>query len=83
MQSRSGLAVTAQDVDNLVLDDLLDIGTAVAHILAGIKVIGVSVKVLPDPRGHAQTQIGVNVDLTHRQPGGLTELFTSFVAQAL
>ena len=42
------LAVAAKDIDDLVLDDLLDIGPAIAHILAGIEMVGMCIKVFPN-----------------------------------
>ena len=68
------LAVAAQDVDQLVLDQLLDVGAGGLQILAGVKVVGMLVEVLTDGAGHGQAQIGVDVDLTHGHGSGLTQL---------
>ena len=69
-----GLAVAAQDVDQLVLDQLLDGSTGGLEILAGIEMIGMSGEILADGAGHGQTQVRVDVDLAHGHGSGLAEL---------
>src|SRR5699024_2275830 len=71
---KSGLAVAAQDVDQLVLDQLLDVGAGGLQVLAGVELVGVLVEELADGAGHGQAQVGVNVDLAHGAAGGLTKL---------
>ena len=65
---RSGLAVAAQHVDQLMLDQLLDVLTGGLQILPGVKVGGMLGKILADGAGHGQTQIGVDIDLAHGAP---------------
>ena len=73
-QMKLCLAVAAQHVHDLVGDQLLDGGPGGLEVLAGVELVGVLVEELTDGAGHGQTQVGVDVDLTHRAPGGLTQL---------
>ena len=73
-QSSVGLAVAAEDVDDLVSDHFLDGGAGGLQVLAGIEVGRMLGKVLADGGGHGQTQVGVDVDLADGAAGGLTEL---------
>ena len=70
----SGLAGAAQDVDQLVSDQILDVGAGGLQVLAGVELVGVLLKELADGAGHGQAQIGVDVDLTHGQLGGVAQL---------
>ena len=70
----SGLAVAAQNVDELVPDQLLDGSTGRLEILAGVELVGVLIEELTDGAGHGQAQIGVNVDLAHGAAGSLAQL---------
>ena len=72
--SRSGLASAAQNVDQLVADHFLDVGTSGLQVLTGVEVIGMLLEVLTDSAGHCQTQVGVDVDLADRQLSSLTQL---------
>ena len=60
-----GLAGAAQNVDQLVTNDFLDVGAGGLQVLTGVKVIGMLVEVLTNSAGQSQTQVGVNVDLTY------------------
>ena len=68
------LAVAAQNVDQLVLDQFLDGGAGGLQVLAGIELVGMLTEELTDRAGHGQTQVGVDVDLADGAAGGLTEL---------
>ena len=46
------LAGAAEDVDELVADELLDVGAGGLQILAGIELVGVLVHELTDGAGH-------------------------------
>ena len=59
----SGLSVGTENCYDLVSNDVLDILAAVADVLSGIEVIGMSDEVLTDTCGHAKTKVGVDVDL--------------------
>ena len=69
-----GLAVAAQNVDQLVLDHFLDGGAGGLQILAGVKLGRIVGEELTDSAGHSQTQIGVDVDLTNSHGSGLAQL---------
>ena len=69
-----GLAVAAQNVDQLVLDHLLDGGASGLQVLAGVKLLGMIVEELTNRTGHSQTQVGVDVDLADGQAGCLAQL---------
>ena len=71
---KSGLAVGAQNVDDLVSDHVLDSLAGGLQVLPGIEVIGMLGEVLADVAGHGQTDVGVDVDLAHGQLGSLTQL---------
>jgi len=71
---KSGLAVAAQNVDQLVLNQLLDVCTGRLQVLTRIKLRGVVIEELADGAGHGQTQIGVNVDLADSHGSGLAQL---------
>ena len=49
-----GLACAAQDVDQLVADNFLDVGAGGLQVLTGIEVGGILVEVLTDGAGHSQ-----------------------------
>ena len=55
-------------------NDSLDILAAVAEVLSGIKVLGMRDEVLADTGGHAQTKVGVDVDLADCALCGKTKL---------
>ena len=73
MEIFSDLVVGSEDFDDLVRNDCLDVRTAVGEILTGIKMIRMLDVVLSDAGGHAETKVGVDVDLAdsalpeHRQ----------------
>ena len=69
-----GLACAAQDVDQLVADQFLDVGTGGLQVLTGVKLAGIVVEELTNSTGHSQTQVGVDVDLTYGQGSSLTQL---------
>ena len=50
-----GFAGAAQNVHQLVADDLLDVGAGGLQVLTGVEVIGMLVEVLTDGAGHCQT----------------------------
>ena len=54
--------------------DILDIFAAVADVLSGIEVVGVSHKVLADACRHAQTKVGIDIDLADCACRRLAEL---------
>ena len=58
-----GLASAAQDIDQLVADQLLDVGASGLQVLTGIELVGMLGIELTDGSGHCQTQVGVDVDL--------------------
>ena len=62
-KDRSGLSVGTKNLNDLVRNDILDILAAVAEILSGIKVIGMSFHVLADTGCHAKAKVGVDIDL--------------------
>ena len=53
--NRLGLAGAAQDIDELVADQLLDVGTGGLQVLTGIELVGMLGKELTDGAGHGQT----------------------------
>ena len=61
--SGSCLAVGSEHLGDLVRNDVLDILAAVADVLSGIEVIGMSHEVLADTCGHTKTKVRVDVDL--------------------
>ena len=71
---RLGLAVAAQDVDQLMLNHILNGGTGGLQVLARIEVRGILSHVLADRSGHCQTQVGVDVDLAVGQSDSLAQL---------
>lgn len=60
-----GLAVGAQNVDDLVGHHVLDGLTGRLQVLTGVEVIGMLVEVLADVASHSQTDIGVDIDLAN------------------
>ncbi len=68
------LAGTAQHVDELVGHDGLDVGAGGRQILARVEVVRVLREILADGAGHGKPKVGVDVDLAHRQRGGLAKL---------
>ena len=69
-----GLAGAAQNVNQLVANDFLDVGAGGLQVLTGVELRGLIVEELTDGAGHSQTQVGVDVDLTYAQSGSLTQL---------
>ena len=69
-----GLAGAAQDVDQLVADQLLDVGTGGRQVVTGIELVGMLSKELTDSAGHCQSQVGVNVDLADCQLSSAAQL---------
>ena len=69
-----GLAGAAEDVAQLVADELLDVGTGGLQVLARVELVGMLVEELADGAGHGKTQVGVDVDLADGQLGCMTEL---------
>lgn len=70
----SCLAGAAENVHQLVADQLLDIGPGGLEILTGVKLIGMLLHKLTDGARHGQAQVGVNVDLADGQLCGLPQL---------
>ena len=68
------LAGAAEDVDELVADELLDVGACGLEILARVELVGMLVEELTDGAGHGQTQVGVDVDLADGELCSLTQL---------
>lgn len=52
-----------ENVLDLVLNELFDVGAAVCAVLARIEMLRMSHEVLADTSRHSETQIGVDVDL--------------------
>ena len=67
-------ARAAEDVSELVADDLLDIRTGGLQILARIELVGMLVEELADRAGHSETEIGVDIDLANGKLRRVTEL---------
>ena len=55
---KSSLASAAQDVDQLVADQLLDVSACGLQVLTGIELVGMLGIELTDGAGHCQTQVG-------------------------
>ena len=70
----SKLVVAAQDVHDLVLDQILHILAAHLQIAAGVEVGGVRDELLPHAGGHGQAEVRVDVDLADGELGGLAQL---------
>ena len=68
------LASAAENVAQLVADELLDVGAGGLEILARVELVGMLVEELTDGAGHGKTQVGVDVDLADGQLGCMTEL---------
>ena len=73
----SGFAGAAEHVDQLVTDQLLDVGPGGLQVLPGVELLGMVHKELTDGASHGQAQIGVDVDLAHGALGGLAQLPTA------
>ena len=69
-----GLAGAAEDVAQLVADELLDVGTGGLQVLTRVELVGMLVEELTDGAGHGKTQVGVDVDLADGQFRCMTEL---------
>ena len=69
-----GAAVGAEDVFDLVLDELLDVRAAICDVLARIEVLRMRHEVLADASRHCKTEVGVDVDLADRGLRCLAEL---------
>ena len=71
----SGFSVTAEDINDLMSDHVLDRLAGGLEILPGIEMIRMLREVLADHGSHCKTDIGVNVDLADSTAGRLAELF--------
>ena len=68
------LASAAENVAQLVADELLDVGAGGLEILARVELVGMLVEELTDGAGHGKTQVGVDVDLADGELCSLTQL---------
>ena len=58
-----GAAIGAEDVLDLVLNELFDVGTAISDVLARIEMLRMSHEMLADTSRHSEAEIRVDVDL--------------------
>ena len=69
-----GAAIGTEHVLDLVLNQFLDVGTAISHILARVEVLRMSHKVLANTSRESQAQVGVDVDFANCGFSSLAEL---------
>ena len=68
------LSVTAENIDYLMCDHILNCLTCRLEVLTRIKMIGMSVQVAADGCGHCKAQVGVDVYLAYCHGCSLAEL---------
>ena len=68
------LAGAAQNIHQLVANDLLDVGAGGFQVLTGVEMIGMLVEVLTNGAGHGQAQVRVDVDLADGELSHMTQL---------
>ena len=71
---RLGFSRRPQHVDGLMSVELFQFVPGGSQILAGIELIRLFRKNLPDEGGHGKPSVGINVDLAHRAFGGPAKL---------
>ena len=71
---RSKSVVGAKNVNDLVLNHVLNLGTSNREVLSGVECAGLLAEYAADTCGHSKTDIGVDVDLTYCHGSCLTEL---------
>ena len=74
LSKRSDLVVGTENFLDLVSNDSLNVCTAITDILTGIEMIRMLCEMLTDTCCHAQTEVGVDVDLADCELSCLTEL---------
>ena len=75
LAARLCFVVAAENVHDLVFDDLFDGRAGVAEVLSGIEVIGVFEEMFTDRRGASDAEVGVDVDLADGHGSRFAEHF--------
>jgi len=69
------LACAAENVNELMTNDLLDVCACGFEIFSGVKLIRMLSKELSDGTGHSEAEVRVDIDLTNGKLSSMTELF--------